>query len=871
LATSRTIFGKYQVLEKLGSGGMATAYRAELAGAAGVKKRLVLKVIHPHLAQKKSFVEMFVAEAKIVASLAHGNLAQVFDFGLYEGQYYIAMEEVIGKPLSKVLKAARDRGFTRLPVPIALQIVIGVLDGLHHAHTRRNEAGEPLKLVHRDATPDNVLISYEGDIKVVDFGIAKTEASEDQTEVGMVRGKYPYMSPEQASGARDLDARSDIWAVGVQLYEMLAGRRPYEGEFRTVMREVVSTDPVPALRTFCPDIEPTLEQLIAPALMKPRDQRPASARDFSLALNSYLHQHYPHSTRQDLQFLLGALFPLDVSKEGADVTVPPAFVELLQKASVVGAATAERASRPGPPVPTEPPQPIATREAPKARPVDIEATVNSLTGADDDEATVAGLPEPKKPATSGERKAADEKKDEKKDDKKPAETLAEILAQYRPAGVRPSTAIPVVDDESTLAGAPLAPTDPIQPRASGPRKAAKSSGPKVKMSREVSLRKDMGEVPRRQSMVIAGFSLVGAALAVTAFWMIRNSHENEVPAPVTAQVWVASSPPGALFKLDGAPSGKTPFSAQVMPGEHTVAVELLGYAPWSRTFSVEPGQVLNLNANLELVGTASLDGGGMLQEPEKPEPAWPVLADELHSVRWPKRFHNLSLKAVALPLAKYKPLKIDLNPKTAYQLSTSGSVSLGRNRSTGTLLYFADMEGRGPGQIGLLGPTPRTIKGAKVIRIFALDEDLSDNSGQLAIVSRISQYIVEKTYGFDAKKHVLVPDPAHQYRIEGMDPKAQYLMFSRVDRPALNKDWRGKASQLLCISHWERHRPLSVSANIIPLGGRITLENIAGLSCFFLDDTTEDNSGSVELDIVDSTQVEQEGVNPKLYLPPGKW
>lgn len=862
---SVTTFGKYKILEKLGSGGMATAYRAELPAAAGVRKRLVLKVIHPHLAQKKSFVEMFVSEAKLVAGLTHSNIAQVFDFGQVEGQYYIAMEEVVGKPLSKVLKAARDKGWQKLPVSVALQIAIGILDGLHHAHSRKGDRGEPLNLVHRDVSPDNVLLSYEGEVKVVDFGIAKTDLSEDVTDVGMVRGKFPYMSPEQAAGARDLDARSDIWAVGVQLYEMLGGRRPYEGEFRQVMRELITGDPVPPLRALTADLDPTLEAILTPVLQKKREQRPSSARELSLALASYLHQRHPHSTRLELQYLLTSLFPTEVVKEGVEVTVPPNFLAELQRAGS-GAA-----SKPGPPVPTEPPGvPVAapiTRQAPVPKPDDERTLMGADDEESDDEATVSGPALAKssseRPATSGERKAAD--------DKRPAQSLAEILAQVRPATraqmpVAPPPMTSTLDEEgeSTQAAAPAPKTSP-----SSQRKALKSTA--VKVSNEVSLRKDMGAAPRRQSLVVTLLSLAFAGLAVLGFWLVRNTSDDAPELPPTAQVWVASSPPGAAFKLDGAPSGKTPFSAQVLPGEHTVVVEMVGYASWSRTFTIEAGQVLNLNANLELVGTVGLDGGVELQEPERPEPAWPVVADEAHSVRWPKRFHILRLSQVALPLNKYKPLRLELSPGTAYAFSTAGSVSLGRGRSTGTLIYYADMASRGPGQVGLLGPTPRTIKGAKAIRIFALDDKLEDNSGTMSIVSRVSQYVPEKTYSFDARKHILVPDPAHQYRIEGMDPKTQYLVFSRLDRPALNKDWRGKAAQLLCISHHQRHRPLSQSALVIPLGSRITLENIGGLSCFFLDDVTEDNSGAVELDIVDSTQVEQEGINPTLYLPPGKW
>ncbi|HZH17747.1 MAG TPA: serine/threonine-protein kinase, partial [Archangium sp.] len=213
---------------------MAITYRARMKGAAGVTKPVVIKQILPHFADEPDFVEMFVSEARVAAGLTHGNIAQVFDFGEIDGQYFLAMEFVHGQTLSKLLRRAQKAGLPGLPMPLALFVATQICDGLDYAHRHIGEDGRPMGLVHRDVSPDNVLISYEGQVKVIDFGIAKaTSVVEARTSPGTLKGKYPYFSTEQAQGAQDLDARSDIFAVGVVLYEMLCGRRPYEGEMHT--------------------------------------------------------------------------------------------------------------------------------------------------------------------------------------------------------------------------------------------------------------------------------------------------------------------------------------------------------------------------------------------------------------------------------------------------------------------------------------------------------------------------------------------------------------------------------------------------------------------------------------------------------------
>jgi eukaryotic-like serine/threonine-protein kinase len=917
VAAPEAQFGKYKLLAKIAAGGMAIAYRAELTGAAGVRKRVVLKVIHPHLAQEKNFIQMFISEAKVAASLTHGNIAQVFDFGQIDGRYYISMEEVIGQPLSKVLKVARERGYARLPVPLALQITVGVLDGLHYAHTRKDETGQALNLVHRDVTPDNVLLSYEGEVKVVDFGIAKTTFSVDQTEAGMVRGKFPYLSPEQASGSRELDPRADIWAAGVQLYDLLCGRRPYEGEFLQVMREIVGPTPVPSLRSLVPSLEPELDALVLGALNKPREERWATAREFSLALTNYLHQRFPSSTRQDVQFLLATLFSTEAAREGADITVPPEFADDLRAASV----NAPAGPRPGPPVATEPPSPVALPRisappisARQLPPVDDEATGHGLGEDDlevatagllstDEEPTLAAIPARPRPKTGERGPLVPPPKKKSESDKKLKAVIAPDATQAA-AGKAQPVAVREDDELPTLAGFKLEPGP--APRSPGPthdtEEVAQRPEPRVPPARSGTEEVDLGledSVSKRgtrakgqRAMLAVGLVVLVVTLGAGGFfaWSALTAvTDASQAAPV--QLWVTSSPPGATITVDGAPGGKTPAAAIVRPGEHTVTLELAGYAPWKKTVSAKGEGSVNVSAELELVGTAAAADAGPAAEaeadagaaavvavapdepasPVEPPKPPPVAVGEANFVKWPKRNHTLRLAKMALPLDAYEPLRIELNPKTSYQLSTQGSVGLGAGKTANALLYFLELEGPGAGKVGVLTPSPKVVKGARAIRVFLFDDDLSDNTGKMRVVARVSQYVPEKLYTFEAAKNVLVPKPEHQYRIEGMSEATEYLVFSRLDMPSLNKNPQGRATEVLCITEGEKPRPLSKAAHLIQFGAKVTLEGSTALSCFFPDDLTEDNSGSVELDIVDTAKASMEGVLPKLYAPVGKW
>ncbi len=282
-------FGKYTLLSKIAAGGMAEVYRAKLVGVAGFEKVLALKRILPHFAADDGFVDMFVREANVAVRLAHSNIVQVFELGRVEDSYYIALEFVDGKDLKSVIRAANEKGRT-IPPEISAWVVKEMCAGLHHAHMATDEAGKPLGIVHRDISPHNVLVSWGGEVKVADFGIAKLQSAQRNTRTGTLKGKLAYMSPEQSQGDPDLDARSDVFATGIVLYETLTGKRPFEADSdRGFVRAIQLEEPVPASKV-APGIPPELDVILAKALAKKREDRFADAAQMGRAIGAFLQR-----------------------------------------------------------------------------------------------------------------------------------------------------------------------------------------------------------------------------------------------------------------------------------------------------------------------------------------------------------------------------------------------------------------------------------------------------------------------------------------------------------------------------------------------------------------------------------------------------
>ncbi|WP_244982218.1 serine/threonine protein kinase, partial [Corallococcus exercitus] len=318
-------FGRYELVSWLSRGGMAETWRAQLVGDAGVTKPVLIKKVLPEYAKDEAFISMFISEARISATLSHGNVAQVYDFGRVEGEYFLAMEFVDGQPLHRVLKRAMKSGMNALPIPIAVFIAMEMCQGLHYAHTRTDSRGQPLGIVHRDISPDNVLVSYEGQVKIVDFGIAKARLLRGfKTAPGVVKGKYLFFSPEQARG-EDVDARTDVWATGVVLYELLCGKLPVEGPPHVAMMRIARGE-FAAPKVLRPDLSDALNELLLQALAPTQEMRFESSHAFGDALAGFLHSNFPRFSAMSLAHLLRALFKGELEQEGRNMPVPRAFL-----------------------------------------------------------------------------------------------------------------------------------------------------------------------------------------------------------------------------------------------------------------------------------------------------------------------------------------------------------------------------------------------------------------------------------------------------------------------------------------------------------------------------------------------------------------
>ncbi len=279
--------GKYQLIRKLAAGGMAEVFLAKAAGPMGFEKTLVLKRILPHLAGDPAFVKMFLSEAKLVAQLNHPNIVQIFDFGQAGGSYFLAMEYIDGPTLRGLIKRARLIDLS-LPVALCARIVSLACEGLAFAHEFRDPAtGEPLGIIHRDISPDNILLSSQGAVKVVDFGIAKVAGQSQHTQPGVVKGKISYMSPEQLR-SRPLDRRADVYALGIVLYEMLTGRRPFDAASDVkLMQAIINGQRVPAV-SLRPDLPASLQQILDRAVAKEREERYPDCRAFQEDLERFI-------------------------------------------------------------------------------------------------------------------------------------------------------------------------------------------------------------------------------------------------------------------------------------------------------------------------------------------------------------------------------------------------------------------------------------------------------------------------------------------------------------------------------------------------------------------------------------------------------
>jgi len=326
-------FGKYTLLHKLATGGMAELFLALHRSVAGFEKLVVIKRILPSMNQDQAFIDMLLHEARIAATLSHPNVVQIFDVGFHEGTYYIAMEHIHGEDLRGIVRQMKRRGMTDFPLEHALGIISGVCAGLDYAHDRRALDNTPLNIVHRDISPQNILVTFEGDVKVVDFGIAKsgTSVGED-TKSGRLKGKVPYMSPEQARG-EEIDWRSDIFSTGIVLFELTTGKRLFKGANELETLRLICDRDYPYPSQVRPGYPARLESIVMRALAKDRQQRYQRARDMQADLEAYIRDERIAVSNLEMSRWMQTLFADRLSQQNA------ALQDIKQLADVIAAQT----------------------------------------------------------------------------------------------------------------------------------------------------------------------------------------------------------------------------------------------------------------------------------------------------------------------------------------------------------------------------------------------------------------------------------------------------------------------------------------------------------------------------------------------------
>ncbi|XHF22540.1 protein kinase [Corallococcus interemptor] len=922
-------FGKYVLVSKLAAGGMAVTYRARMTGAMGVTKPCVIKQILPHFVDDHDFVEMFISEARLVAGLTHGNIAQIFDFGEVDGQYFIAMELVHGQPLSKVLRRASRAGVGFFPQPLALHIASKLCEGLDYAHRHVGEDGQPLGLVHRDVSPDNVLISYEGEVKVIDFGIAKaTSAVEARTSPGTLKGKYPYFSPEQAQGRQDLDARTDVYAAGVVLYEMLCGRRPFEGEFVTVLPRIITGDCLPP-SAINPAIGEDLESIVAHAMAVDREARYQTAKDLSESAVELLYRDTPRFTPTMLSQLMTYLFAEELAAEGRKVELPPGFKEQLAawqspssepsqgrarmpssngRSSSPGSPGVARASSPGVARPSSPGV-RASGSAPGLRPSTDGAPRRSAT-----QATAV-----RKSTTGARRVTPGGTRENTGTGRRPLPP--ELAAEPDTDGGTEPTAMPRLPTlaaphdtpvETAIAPEPREPPEAPEPpeleEKPAPRARTTADDAREKLAAEAAEREQKRTKQVRQlSMVV--FGLTGVLLVIgLLFHFLSPAEEGEVSnEPVV--LWITSKPEGAAVVVNGRPVGTTPnrIIGADQRTSHTIVITKPGYRAWTRRFTPNQSE-FHLKAELEVApGTTqmaseiptstALDAGapapdagtGAVTAAVDPgadagsaldvdgglasadagtgaavatgSDADPLANDkdrEMRRMDYPTRLLVLRPMYNALPLPEYPTATIDVSPGAAYSVWTEGSAAFaeGDGTASGTLVYYAEGDLPADNAVGFVSSAPRTIKGAKKLHFFALDDTgPEDNRGSIRVHLRQSAYIPPRSVMFEPEKNALNVKPQHQMLLRGLNPRSTYAFTVRDDFAEVRSGALGRVHTVLCVEKGPQAGSVRGTHRLFETGKRYQVSGVQDLRCLFPDLQLGDNQGALDFDIVDVTNM----------------
>ena len=311
LSAGRQFVDRYELIGEIASGGMATVYLARLTGVGGFQRMFAIKRLHPHLQGEKEFVEMFLDEARLAAGIHHPNVVPILEVGASDSGYYLVMEYIEGETLARLLARAASQK-ERLPIPMVIRLGLDTLSGLHAAHELRDETGGLAGVVHRDVSPQNVLVGADGISRITDFGVARAASRLTATRVGQLKGKIAYMAPEQARGEEDLDRRADVFAAGIVIWESLAHRRLFKASSEAGTLARVLNDPIPSLFESAPHVPQAICNVVMRSLERDRDRRFSTCAEFADALEQAASQSGLLGTSRDLRAYMNSSLGTDI-------------------------------------------------------------------------------------------------------------------------------------------------------------------------------------------------------------------------------------------------------------------------------------------------------------------------------------------------------------------------------------------------------------------------------------------------------------------------------------------------------------------------------------------------------------------------------
>jgi serine/threonine protein kinase len=573
-------YGNYQLLKRLATGGMAQIYLARSRGPKASNQLVVVKRILPHLGENKEFVQMFLDEAKIAARLAHPNIVAIYDLGAQDDSFFIAMEYIHGEDVRRMCKRAGGMGL-ELPVPLACRIIIDACAGLDYAH-KKTDGGKPLNIVHRDVSPQNILVSFKGEVKVVDFGIAKAADQATVTRSGVLKGKYSYMSPEQAGGKK-VDCRSDVFALGVVLYELLTSTRLFKRSSDMQTLAAVAECNVMPPSQVNPRVPPDLDPIVLKALAKDPEARYADALQLQTDLEAWLRNRKLSATNAELAGFLRHVYEERLAREARSGSIvveedpPPTG----QRTAVEGNRRGSGGNNPS----------VASGSSKDVTRAERGEQKAAVVAEESIEATDPIALAPRVPA-------------------KPSRSIEAVRREPEAARREPEAARREPDAERTRQERQTPP--PQERPVPAPRPTVEERRPNLSelptqaldeksLALSLTATTQSQSPPRRNRwrgrLIIAGVAAtISAVVAALGMWLyLRPLGDKQVPALPPATVWLETVPPGAKVVFEGKLVGITPMKLPPMPaGTHEVVISREGYAEERIAVGVPPTGVLRI-------------------------------------------------------------------------------------------------------------------------------------------------------------------------------------------------------------------------------------------------------------------------------------